>query len=343
MVFGLLLAELSARAFLAMPQVNGRLKDDESGVWRRRWVGIQRGRQAAHPMIATDRYDEELGWHPLPHLDQVVKGAQLTTNGQGFRALADFSPRSPAGVRRVVALGDSFTFGEDVADEEAWPRILERQLPDTEVLNLGVHGYGHDQMLLLLRRQGIALRPDTVLLGFVGLDLSRNRLDFRDAAKPRFGLRDGRLVLEGNRVPTRERVLALEPWRPALGDLLSLAAFRRRQATGDERRQSEVLGQALLNAIATEAAAAGARPAFLYLPTGADVGVLDRQGEDERFFFAACRSIRTTQPSLTCDSARSSFAAAAARGENFTTGRHWGSAGHQAAADAAADLLRRLP
>jgi hypothetical protein len=59
----------------------------------------------------------------------------------------------------------------------------------TEVLNLGVHGYGHDQMLLYLREEGLRYRPDVVLLGFVQIDMPRNQLSFRDYAKPRFGVR----------------------------------------------------------------------------------------------------------------------------------------------------------
>ena len=53
-------------------------------------------------------------------------------------------------------LGDSFTFGEDVGDDETYSHHLEQLLPGTEVINLGVHGYGHDQMLIYLREEGIA-------------------------------------------------------------------------------------------------------------------------------------------------------------------------------------------
>lgn len=339
LAIGLALSELAARVLLSVPAVSSRLTGDESGVWRRRWVAIQRGRRAAHPMIATDRYDEFLGWRPLPNLDLVIKGARLTTNAQGFRAAVDLERSSSPGVRRVLVLGDSFTFGEDVADDEAWPAVLDRRLPNADVLNLGVHGYGHDQMLLRLRREGLNLRPDVVLLGFVGVDLTRNRLDFRDAAKPRFILRHGSLILESDRVPTRDEVLVREFSRLALADLVSLAAFRWRRATGTERQHVEALGRALLETIASEAATAGARPVFLYLPASADLANLGEESPDERFFSAACRSIGEREPRLTCGSATAAFATAVARGERLEPGRHWGPAGHRAAAEAAAQLL----
>jgi hypothetical protein len=80
----------------------------------------------------------------------------------------------PAGKRRVVATGDSITFGIGVNDDEAFPRQMERQLGengvrDIEVWNAGVPGYAMADHLGFLRKRVLPLGPDVVVL-----QLSRN-------------------------------------------------------------------------------------------------------------------------------------------------------------------------
>ena len=81
-----------------------------------------------------------------------------------------------------------------MSDHETFPHVLEQLLAPAEVVNLGVHGYGHDQMLLRYRAEGRRYAPDLVLLGFVADDVGRNLLAFRDYAKPRFLLEGGALL-----------------------------------------------------------------------------------------------------------------------------------------------------
>ena len=47
----------------------------------------------------------------------------------------------------ALAVGDSFTFGADVSDEETWPAALERET-GRRVVNAGVAGFGLDQTVL---------------------------------------------------------------------------------------------------------------------------------------------------------------------------------------------------
>jgi lysophospholipase L1-like esterase len=164
---------------------------------------------------------------------------------------------------RIVALGDSFTFGQCVGDDESFPAQLERLIAPGEVLNLAVHGYGHDQMLLRLRRDGLPYRPDLVLLGFFNPDIERNQLHFRDYAKPRFRLSSGRLVLENVPVPSPEEFASGFHLRSAnyarmLRDTLFADRLERRN-----RRRSE----AILRALAAESRAAGARLVLVYIPS----------------------------------------------------------------------------
>ena len=165
-----------------------------------------------------DQFHPLFGWSIRPNLHafQVEGLPPVTSNAQGWRALRDYSYERRAGQTRIVVLGDSFTFGEQARDEDVWPAMLEEQLDDTEVLNLGVHGYGTDQQLRVLEEEGIKYHPDIVVLGFFVEDILRNGLAFRDYAKPMFVLHEGRLVLTNSPVPPPQEILAQatgkRPW-----------------------------------------------------------------------------------------------------------------------------------
>jgi hypothetical protein len=170
----------------------------------------------------------------------------------------------PGGTTRIVAIGDSFTFGDEVDDRDTFPAALERDLSAGEVLNLGVHGYGHDQMLLRLRREGLAFAPDIVLLGWVDTDADRDLLDFRDYAKPRFELSDGHLVLATSRVPSPAELVRSARMTPALALLVEATWERLRWS--DEPGRASHIAAALGAEIARTARAAGAMPLFVHLP-----------------------------------------------------------------------------
>ena len=71
------------------------------------------------------------------------------------------------GERRVVAVGDSFTFGSLVDDAETYPHQLQERLGGrTRIVNLGVPGYQVRQLVRTLELRVPALRPDVVLLTF---------------------------------------------------------------------------------------------------------------------------------------------------------------------------------
>jgi lysophospholipase L1-like esterase len=94
---------------------------------------------------------------------------EVATNAQGFRAPGDYGPKRD-GAFRVLALGDSFTFGLGVEQDETFEQVLEGRLRErygdrVECLNLGVVGYGTLQELKILERHR-DLAPDLVILGF---------------------------------------------------------------------------------------------------------------------------------------------------------------------------------
>lgn len=119
---------------------------------------------AGRAQIEDLRFDPELGWRaPRDRPDGPDPYDALGTR-IAHRPL-ELARR--AGVRRIVAIGCSFTEGAEVAAREAWCGLLEASIPNLEVANLGVGAYGLDQALLRWRKEGRALAGDEVWLGWL--------------------------------------------------------------------------------------------------------------------------------------------------------------------------------
>ncbi len=120
------------------------------------------------------QFDPERGWALRPDADDFTVDKPCHVNSDGFRD-RDFSVEKPAGTRRVVCLGDSYTYGWGVDVRDSYPKQLERALSvddhPAEVLNLGVFGYNADQCRVTLRRQGLKYSPDLVIYSFYWDDL----------------------------------------------------------------------------------------------------------------------------------------------------------------------------
>jgi hypothetical protein len=92
-------------------------------------------------------------------------------NARGYRDLERAIPK-PAGVRRAVCLGDSFTWGVGVLFDDTWPQRLERLLARErgerwEAVNLGEPGLNTVQEASKLAAEGLAYQPDVVVVGYV--------------------------------------------------------------------------------------------------------------------------------------------------------------------------------
>jgi len=114
-------------------------------------------------------YDETLGWRNIPNWSATTYDRTLTINSRGLRD-REYPLAKPEGVFRILVLGDSFTWGYGVSDEEVFTERLEKALAtagrSVEVLNAGVSGWGTDQELLYLEREGLQSSPDLVVLAF---------------------------------------------------------------------------------------------------------------------------------------------------------------------------------
>ncbi len=111
--------------------------------------------------------------------------------------------------RTVIIIGDSFTYGNDVAADENYPFLLDGLLPATRVLNMGVPGYGIDQAYLKYARYGDQYEPAVVVFGIYVGDYERTSSTFTAYAKPLFVAGSNGVSLTNQPVPEPQQVLAI--------------------------------------------------------------------------------------------------------------------------------------
>ncbi|MEW6071598.1 MAG: SGNH/GDSL hydrolase family protein [Planctomycetota bacterium] len=107
----------------------------------------------------------------------------IAANERGFRGPACAGDAAP-GTARIVFLGDSFTLGEGVKDEDIYPErtaaLLAARLgpggPRVEACNLGMLAFNTTQEWIVLEEEGFGCGPDLVVLGYF----------LNDAAEPYF-------------------------------------------------------------------------------------------------------------------------------------------------------------
>src|SRR5262245_19507134 len=154
-------------------------------------------------------FDRELGGVATPGVDWLHDGVRYQNNADGLRGDRTYSAMPAVGTRRISAYGDSFTYCEQVEFQDCWTRGLEQELPNTEVLNFGVPGFGPDQAWLRYQRSGEAWHSCVVLIGHMVENVNRVVNRFRPfiwygagppGAKPRFLLEGDQLVLLPNPV-----------------------------------------------------------------------------------------------------------------------------------------------
>jgi hypothetical protein len=144
-------------------------------------------------------YDPELGYAPRP-------GARGENNRWGVRVTIDAAGlrvghHAAAGKEPcILAVGDSYTFGDGVNDDETWPYYLE-ELLRRPVINGGVFGYGLDQIVLRAEKLLAARRVEVMIVSIIPDDVRRCEFSYRFAAKPYFDIVGGRLGLRNVPVP----------------------------------------------------------------------------------------------------------------------------------------------
>ena len=103
---------------------------------------------------------------------------EVRTNSLGFRDV-EHSREKPGNVFRVLALGDSFTFGIGASFEDTYLVRLEEKLnarsgvhPVIEVIKAGIPRFWPEPQTVLLERIGVGFDPDLVLVSFLPNDVA---------------------------------------------------------------------------------------------------------------------------------------------------------------------------
>jgi len=97
------------------------------------------------------------------------------TNAQHMKALKNFTKEKNPGKLRVALFGDSYTWGADTLDHYSYSSILEKLIPNSEVLNFGVEGIGIDLMYLRWKYEGLQFSPDVTIFAIYVDDIIRVR------------------------------------------------------------------------------------------------------------------------------------------------------------------------
>ncbi|MGH8552151.1 MAG: SGNH/GDSL hydrolase family protein [Methylococcales bacterium] len=118
-----------------------------------------------------------LQWDLIPASSAVANtGATYRINSKSCRD-SEYPSTKPAGVLRILALGDSFTFGMGVEAQDTYPDQLEGILNEegysVEVINCAVIGYDMWQHKVALKEKSRIYHPDLVTLGIFVNDLAR--------------------------------------------------------------------------------------------------------------------------------------------------------------------------
>jgi len=176
----------------------------------------------------TYRYDSDLGWAPIPNSASSVTTARTIHaqhNSLGFRDIELKRDGRPT----MLFVGDSFVWGVDAEADERFTDILRNRIPDYNLVNAGVSGYGTDQEYLLLRKLWPTIQPKVLVLVFCA---ENDRLDngtnirYDGYQKPYFATAaDGTLELRGQPVPKSRQLYIKENWLVRQLWLARLVAF----------------------------------------------------------------------------------------------------------------------
>jgi len=154
-------------------------------------------------------YDAQLGWKLKPywsgkhhHYDYDVS---YTINKDGFRGETAFNNTGGYAV-----VGDSFSFGLGVNDDETFTSLLNNN-SDKTFYNFSVPGYSTDQQTLLLDKMHSAVDRNVLLVVYLGNDVFDNMRAYplqADHGKPYYKLVDDKLVLKNTPVPLAQKSAA---------------------------------------------------------------------------------------------------------------------------------------
>jgi hypothetical protein len=247
-----------------------------------------------HPAFGRRNRPGE-GWKKTSEYTSWVE-----VSAKGLRG-PDTEFAKPPGELRVLVLGDSFTFAEQVNLPETFVQRLEDQLNRTcpnpyRVLNAGSNGWATANELIYLAKEGVRYQPDVIVLAFyVGNDVSdnfRRVAAARDAEEADLALR-GVDALDGFRKIARmsevytlfeSGVLSKIPQLNSSADADSSEAdIRAAPKTAEDGVEAWAITKGLIHRMNEIATSQGARLAVMIIPSADQVAgnTRNRQEQDD--------------------------------------------------------------
>ncbi len=140
-------------------------------------IGIDR---AIVSRFAERQFNDGLIFNPFTRIiSQTIEYKyEVYVNNNGFRDVKN--PIAQPVKYRIMAIGDSFTYGWGVEIEQSWPKVLEGILNEqglnVEVDDLGKPGAGPKEYAEIAEKAIAVLKPDLVIVGILqGDDLAQSR------------------------------------------------------------------------------------------------------------------------------------------------------------------------
>ena len=148
--------------------------------------------------------DENLGWKLKANIDMIHKAPtgeynySIKTNSQGQRGPEQVILEDDY---VILVIGDSFTFGQGVEEEEIFFNKLKGF--SLKIINTGVSGYNTKQELEVAKKFMLNQKVDLVIVGFfAGNDVTDNLL-----TEPEFKVENGYLkIKDGEEISLKEWV-----------------------------------------------------------------------------------------------------------------------------------------
>jgi lysophospholipase L1-like esterase len=180
-----------------------------------RWTGWV-GRGTPYVIGSADYHYIQKAGASGRHVSPGEFDAEFHINSKGIRGAEIDYARN--GSRRILALGDSFTFGFGVEDDQTWPAQLQRQL-GVEVVNGGVMGWGLAEYLIWFQKEGVKYKPDLVVVGVHASDWvnAMNGLTSLDA--------NGKIEVHQVPPDAQDKVRRMTRWIPFYDALMTHSAL----------------------------------------------------------------------------------------------------------------------
>lgn len=204
-VIGLLGAEIGLRITSAggtLWEWRNYVSDQEQ--WEGRW--------------RTMRPDPLLGYIPRDGYKGTDHGyfVHMTFGADGMRLHRQDKPPGTLSPP-ILVVGDSYSMGAEVEDDESWPAYLQETL-DRRVLSAGVPGYGIDQVVLRAEALVGKHKPELLIVGVIADDVERARMRILwGLPKPYFDIENGQLALRNVPLAEPDPDPKLDPLRAVLG------------------------------------------------------------------------------------------------------------------------------